>query len=79
MSDTIRGSSSIQYISMYCFIIIVTSYIASVECEFTEIGPPFDPKGFGIGVPPGAVYLEELSMAILKLGDEGLISEFTNK
>ena len=57
----------------------MTSYIAAVDCDFTEIGPPFDPKGFGIGVPSGAVYLDQLSMEILRLGDEGIIAQFTNK
>jgi hypothetical protein len=36
-------------------------------------------KGFGLGVPPGATYREELSMAILKLGDKGLLHELENK
>ena len=57
----------------------VTSYIAATDCDFTEVGPPFDPKGFGIGVPPGATYREDLSLAILKLSDSGFISELENK
>ena len=57
----------------------VTSYVAAVDCEYTEVGPPFDPKGFGIGVPPGATYREELSLAILKLSDSGVISELENR
>ena len=57
----------------------VTSYVAAVDCDFTEIGPPVDPKGFGIGVPPGATFREELSLAILKLQDNGFISELENK
>ena len=57
----------------------VTSYMAATDCEYTEVGPPFDPKGFGIGVPPGATYREELSLAVLKLADAGFISELENK
>ena len=57
----------------------VTSYMAATDCEYTEVGPPFDPKGFGIGVPPGAMYREALSLAILKLADTGVISELENK
>ncbi len=57
----------------------VTSYMAAVDCKLTEIGPPFDPKGFGIGVPPGATYREDLSLSILRLGDSGIISELENK
>jgi hypothetical protein len=57
----------------------VNKYMTIEDCEFMEIGPHFDPKGFGIGVPPGATYREELSMAILKLGDKGLLHELENK
>ena len=57
----------------------VTSYMATTDCEYTEVGPPFDPKGFGIGVPPGATYRENLSLAILRLADAGVISELENK
>lgn len=57
----------------------VTSYMATVDCDFTEVGPPFDPKGFGIGTPPGASFRENLSLAILKLSDGGAISELENK
>lgn len=57
----------------------VNKYMTIEHCEFMEIGPHFDPKGFGIGVPPGATYREELSMAILKLGDKGLLHELENK
>ena len=57
----------------------VTSYMATVDCDFTEIGPPFDPKGFGIGTPPGAFYRDILSLAILKLSDLGFISELEAK
>lgn len=57
----------------------VNKYMTIEDCEFMEIGPHFDPKGFGIGVPPGATYREELSMALLKLGDKGMLHELENK
>ena len=57
----------------------VTHYWATTDCSVTEIGPAFDPKGFGIAVPPGATYLEELSLAILKLSDSGKIIQLENK
>lgn len=31
--------------------------------------------GFGIGVQAGSVYLDDLSMAILRLSDSGVITE----
>lgn len=57
----------------------VNKYMTIKDCEFMEIGPHFDPKGFGIGVPPGATYREKLSMAILQLGDRGLLHQLENK
>lgn len=57
----------------------VNKYMTIKDCEFMEIGPHFDPKGFGIGVPPGATYREELSMAILKLGDASILHQLENK
>ena len=53
----------------------VNKYMTIKDCDMMEIGPPFDPKGFGIGVPPGATYKDELSMAILKLSDQGKLHE----
>ena len=49
------------------------------DCDFMEVGPPFDPKGFGIAVPPGATYREELSMTVLKLSNRGTLHELENK
>ncbi|XP_046372016.1 glutamate receptor ionotropic, kainate 2-like isoform X2 [Haliotis rufescens] len=57
----------------------VNKYKTTTDCDVMEIGPPFDPKGFGIGVPPGATYLDELSMTILKLSDSGILHELENK
>ncbi|XP_060562525.1 glutamate receptor 1-like isoform X3 [Ruditapes philippinarum] len=57
----------------------VNKYKTIENCDFMEVGPPFDPKGFGIGVPPGATYREELSMAILKLSDIGRLHELENR
>lgn len=57
----------------------VNKYKTIENCDFMEIGPPFDPKGFGIGVPPGATYREELSMTILKLSDIGRLHELENR
>ena len=57
----------------------VTSFHATTDCGVTEIGPPFDPKGFGLAVPPGATYLEELSLAVLKMSDSGKIMDLETK
>ncbi|XP_070198237.1 glutamate receptor ionotropic, kainate 3-like isoform X2 [Littorina saxatilis] len=57
----------------------VNKYKTIIDCDLMEIGPSFDPKGFGIGVPPGATYRDELSMAILKLSDTGKLHELETK
>lgn len=57
----------------------VTSYVATVDCDYTEIGQPFDPKGFGMAVPPGASYLDELSLVILRLADSGIINSLEHR
>ncbi|XP_052795006.1 glutamate receptor 2-like isoform X2 [Mya arenaria] len=57
----------------------VNKYKTIEDCDFMEVGPPFDPKGFGIGVPPGATYRDELSMAILRLSDTGRLHELENE
>ncbi|NP_001191669.1 glutamate receptor 8 [Aplysia californica] len=57
----------------------VNKYQTIMDCNMMEIGPAFDPKGFGIGVPPGATYREELSMAILQLSDRGRLHEIETK
>ncbi|XP_076446948.1 glutamate receptor ionotropic, kainate 2-like isoform X2 [Babylonia areolata] len=57
----------------------VNKYHAMKDCDLMEIGPRFSPKGFGIGVPPGATYREELTMAILRLSDQGRLQELKTK
>ena len=57
----------------------VNKYLTTKNCNLVEIGPPFGPRGFGIGTPPGATYLEKLSMAILKLSDTGVLNMLENK
>ena len=57
----------------------VNSYIAATDCRFTEIGEPFDHKGFGIGVPSGATYRENLTLAVLALADNGILDQLMDK
>ena len=57
----------------------VTSYKATVDCNFTEIGPGFDPKGFGIGVHTGATYEENLTQAVLSLKEDGKLDKLKQK
>ena len=57
----------------------VNRYKTIHDCRFYQIGPPIDIKGFGIGVPQGALYRENLSMVILKLKEEGMLDEMKNR
>ncbi|XP_062608529.1 glutamate receptor ionotropic, kainate 3-like [Saccostrea cucullata] len=57
----------------------VNSYKTNKECQLTTIGPEFAPRGYGVGVPPGATYLEELSINILRLGDNGFLDQLQQK
>ena len=57
----------------------VNSFKINRECQLTTIGPEFAPRGYGIGVPPGATYLEEFSINILRLGDSGFLDQLQQK
>ena len=57
----------------------VNNYIAATDCRYTEIGDPFDHKGFGIGVPTGAAYRENLTLAVLSLADNGILDQLMDK
>ena len=49
----------------------VVKHQLSLDCDLMEVGQPFDSKGYGIGVPLGAGFRDDLTMAILKLSESG--------
>ena len=57
----------------------VTSYVDGMNCDLTTIGPAFDHKGFGIALAPGTSYRDDISFAILKLNDEGLMATLQDR
>lgn len=57
----------------------VNAFKTNRECLLTTIGPAFAPRGYGIGLPPGATYLDELSINILRLGDSGFLDQLQQK
>ena len=57
----------------------INAYAAATDCNYTNIGPPFEMKGFGIGLPSGTPYKDELSLTILRLGDEGVLSQLEHR
>lgn len=57
----------------------VNAFKTNRECLLTTIGPEFAPRGYAIGVPPGATYLDEFSINILRLGDSGFLDQLQQK
>ena len=57
----------------------VTKYIALHDCETISTGTPFDEKGYGIGVPMGAAYRDQITLEILSLGEAGYMQELEEK
>lgn len=49
------------------------------DCTLMEVGKAFDSRSYGIAVPRGARYRDDLSIAILKLGEEGKIHQLEAK
>lgn len=57
----------------------VIGHRVTEDCEFMEVGRPFDSRGYGIGVPPRASFRDDLTMAILKLGESGDLQLFEER
>lgn len=57
----------------------INKYIAMHDCSVIATGEPFDEKGYGIGVPMGASYRDDLTMVILSLGEKGEIVQMENR
>ncbi|XP_041356659.1 glutamate receptor ionotropic, kainate 1-like [Gigantopelta aegis] len=51
----------------------------SADCDLMEIGHPFDLKGYGIATRKNAPFGEKISLAILKLNDNGIIYRLEGK
>ena len=57
----------------------VNRYYTMHNCDVMTVGEPFDQKGYGIGVPRGVSYREQLTMGILKINEDGIIQELEDK
>ena len=57
----------------------INKYIAMNHCDLMSTGEPFDEKGYGIGVPLGAAYRDQLTLAILSLGERGEIKKIEDR
>ena len=57
----------------------INRYTAMYECDTMVVGEPFDEKGLGIGVPMGAPYRDDITMAILSLQEDGTTQTFIDR
>uniref|UniRef100_UPI00358F817B glutamate receptor ionotropic, kainate 2-like n=1 Tax=Myxine glutinosa TaxID=7769 RepID=UPI00358F817B len=57
----------------YAFIMESTNieYVVQRNCNLTQIGGLLDSKGYGVGTPIGSPYRERITIAILKLQEDG--------
>ncbi|KAL7304917.1 hypothetical protein TKK_0002715 [Trichogramma kaykai] len=65
----------------YAFLMESSSieYISERECNLTQIGGLLDQKGYGIAMKKNASYRNELSRAVLKLQEMGVLTSLKNK
>lgn len=57
----------------------INKYLSFSHCDTMTVGEPFDEKGYGIGVPLGAAYRDDITMAILSLSEEGVMQSLENR
>ena len=54
-------------------------YHVQNDCDYMEVGEVIGSRGYGIGVPIGAQYRDDISMVILKLAEIGTILKTEEK
>ncbi|CAJ0596382.1 unnamed protein product [Cylicocyclus nassatus] len=54
-------------------------YAVERDCELMQIGGLLDQKGYGIGLPKGSPFREEISRAILRLQEKTVLTELKEK
>ena len=57
----------------------VNRYFMMHNCDVMTVGEPFDQKGYGIGVPRGVSYRDDLTMGILTINEDGIIQALEDK
>ncbi|XP_064623668.1 glutamate receptor ionotropic, kainate 2-like isoform X3 [Lineus longissimus] len=57
----------------------VNDFIATQNCRTMAVGGPFQQQGYGIGLPMGATYRDVLTIAILKLNENGILQKLDEK
>lgn len=58
----------------------VVRYEVNKDCELQKVGGVFDgSKGYGIAMPKNAGYRDDISMAILKLSEQGVLQKIEHR
>ncbi|XP_071946454.1 glutamate receptor ionotropic, delta-2-like isoform X3 [Antedon mediterranea] len=57
----------------------ILDYIKQAECDLMTVGKPFNLKGYGIATAQGSPYRDKMSMAILKLQEDGELEDMRKK
>ncbi|CAH1798701.1 unnamed protein product [Owenia fusiformis] len=65
----------------YAFLMESTmlDYTIQRDCDLMQVGGLLDSKDYGIGTPIGSVYKDSISMAILKMQEDGKIQQLYNR
>ncbi|XP_077984312.1 glutamate receptor ionotropic, kainate 3-like [Glandiceps talaboti] len=53
--------------------------VQKLPCDLMTVGNTFDLKGYGIGLPRGATYRDDFTIALLKLREQGFLEEIQKK
>ncbi|XP_021473335.2 glutamate receptor ionotropic, kainate 4 isoform X1 [Oncorhynchus mykiss] len=67
--------------SNYAYLLESTmnEYYRQRNCNLTQIGGMLDTKGYGIGMPLGSVYRDEIDLAVLKLQEDNRLEILKRK
>lgn len=57
----------------------VVEYATNNDCGLIQVGNPVGARGYGIGTPVGAAYVDDITMAILELKEDGALAELDAK
>ncbi|XP_033111554.1 glutamate receptor ionotropic, delta-2-like isoform X2 [Anneissia japonica] len=57
----------------------ILDYIKQTECDLMTVGKPFNLKGYGIATAEGSPYRDKMSMAILKLQEDGELEDMRKR
>jgi len=55
----------------YAFIMESIDYVVARNCHLTQVGKTFWPRGYGLALPLGSPYREELNKGILRMQEAG--------